>query len=101
MPFPDGASEKRGSLLAALSNGLPVITTKGRSTPTELEDVVRFCSSPAEAVEAAQALLEAPALREELGARGRHYAEKFSWESIAQSHIAIYQQLVASHANRN
>ena len=40
-------------------------------------------------------------LREELAARGRQYAEKFSWESIAQSHITIYQQLVATDANRD
>jgi len=101
MPFPDGASERRTSLLAALANGLPVITTKGRFTPAGLEGAVRFCSSPGEAVAAAQALLEAPILREELAARGRQYAEKYSWENIAQSHITIYQQLVANHANRD
>jgi len=101
MPFPDGASERRASLLATLANGLPVITTKGRFTPPGLEGAVWFCSSPREALAAAQALLEAPVLREKLAARGRQYAEKFSWESIAQSHITIYEQLLATHANRD
>jgi glycosyltransferase involved in cell wall biosynthesis len=95
VPFPEGACERHTSLIAALANGLPVITTKGKFTPPGLEGAVWFCSSPREAVAAARALLEAPVLREELAARGRQYAEKFSWESIAQSHITIYQQLVA------
>ena len=101
LPFPDGASERRTTLLAALANGLPVITTKGRFTPPGLEGAVWFCSSPGEAVAAAQALIQAPVLREELAARGRQYAGKFSWESIARSHIALYQQLIATHANRD
>jgi ribose 1,5-bisphosphokinase PhnN len=44
---------------------------------------------------------EAPVLREELAARGRQYAEKFSRQSIAQWHITICQQLVATDANRD
>jgi glycosyltransferase involved in cell wall biosynthesis len=94
MPFPDGASERRASLLAALANGLPVITTKGRASPPELEDVVRFCSSPGESVATAQILIEAPTEREELAFRGRQYAERFSWENIARSHMAVYEQLM-------
>jgi glycosyltransferase involved in cell wall biosynthesis len=101
IPFPDGASERNTSLLAALAHGLPVITTKGRSTPPGLEGAVCFCSTPAEAVGAARALLDSPLQREAMAARGRQYVAEFRWESIAQSHIALYQQLTAAHANRH
>jgi glycosyltransferase involved in cell wall biosynthesis len=46
-------------------------------------------------------LVRAPVLRMVLAAGGRQYAEKFPWQSTAQSYIAIYQQLVATHANRD
>jgi glycosyltransferase involved in cell wall biosynthesis len=101
MPFPDGASEKRTSLLAALGSGLPVVTTRGEFTPSELKDAAWLCASPSEALIAARTLLERSDLREALGSRARQYAERFSWESAVQSHIAIYQGLGCSHANRD
>jgi glycosyltransferase involved in cell wall biosynthesis len=99
-PFPDGASEKRASLLAALANGAAVITTRGRYTPSALQDGVCFCSSPGEAVAAARKLLHDNALRNALSLKGQRYAQKFSWEQIAEAHIRLYQQLLSNHAHR-
>lgn len=101
LPFPDGASERRTSLLAALSNGVPVITTRGRFTPPALEGAVLFCSSPNEAVAAARCLLANPELRNELSTRGRKYAEKFSWQNIADAYISVYEKVLRTNANRN
>ena len=101
LPFPDGASEKRTSLIAALESGLPVITTRGKFTPSGLQSASWVCSSPTEALTATRTLLERPDLREGLSSRARQYAEKFSWESAAQSHIKIDQQLVSPHENRD
>jgi len=98
MPFPDGASERHASILAALANGLPVLTTKGRFTPEGMEHAARFCETPSEAVATTRELLEKPALREALGARAYQYAARFSWESIAESHIKIYEQVAATNA---
>lgn len=96
MPFPDGVSERHASILAALANGLPVITTKGKFTPRELECAVKFCATPREAVAATRELLDKPALREALGASACQYAARFSWESIAESHIKIYERIIAA-----
>ncbi len=49
LPFPDGASERRGTLLAVLGNGLVTITTKGKHTTKEIEEVVLLANTPYEA----------------------------------------------------
>lgn len=100
MPFPEGATERHTSILAALANGLPVLTTSSRLTPSSLSNVVRFCATPREAVAATKELLADPDLREVLGANARRYASRFSWENIAESHIQLYQRLIAENITR-
>ena len=36
LPFPDGASYRKGTLLASLTNGLPGVTTVASTTPVEM-----------------------------------------------------------------
>ena len=100
MPFPEGASERHSSILAALANGLPVLTTQGLHTPTGMQHAARFCTNPREAVALTRELLEKPALREALGASALKYAGRFSWESIAESHIEIYEKIIAANVSR-
>jgi glycosyltransferase involved in cell wall biosynthesis len=42
LPFPDGVSERRGSALAVLENGVILITRKGKQTPKEIYDCCVF-----------------------------------------------------------
>jgi glycosyltransferase involved in cell wall biosynthesis len=97
LPFPDGASERRTSLIAALERGVPVITTRGKNTPSGLQGASWFCASPTGALAAVQTLLERADLREALSSKAREYAGKFSWERAAQSHIEIYKALSSPH----
>ena len=60
LPYPDGASERRGSLIAALGNGAPVVTTDGPDRPADMDGVVMLAPDPAAACARLEALFAAP-----------------------------------------
>jgi glycosyltransferase involved in cell wall biosynthesis len=97
LPFRDGASFRRGSLLAALAHGCAVITTAPTDSVTAArlrdgEHVMLIPPSSGPALSAALAKLAAePALRSRLGAGGQTLAASFSWPTIAQGHEQIYR----------
>lgn len=101
LPFPEGACERHTSILAALANGVPVITTRSKLTPPALSTAAKFCASPVEAVAVTKELLANPALRGTLSANARHYASRFSWDVIAESHIEIYQRIIAANVSHH
>jgi glycosyltransferase involved in cell wall biosynthesis len=98
LPFPDGASERRSSLIAMLANKSSIITTHGVHTPSAMEKAVQFAGSPTEAVALAEDLFNNPRRLEATQSRAEEYAARFSWSSIAAEHMAIYQQLVGPRA---
>ncbi len=96
LPFRDGASFRRGSLLAALAHGSPLITT----TPSDVDTLARLPGDQA-------AILVPPndstaltasivrlaydqALQNRLTSQGRTLAAYFGWDSIAAQHEACY-----------
>ncbi|KAB8145111.1 glycosyltransferase [Chloroflexia bacterium SDU3-3] len=100
LPFADGASFRRGSLLAALAHGAPVVTTAPQAAGGALRPLVEGESAllvpPDQPAPLAQAILRLagdPALRARLAEGGRQLAAQFSWEHIAQQHEQLYQQL--------
>jgi glycosyltransferase involved in cell wall biosynthesis len=93
-PFPDGASERRGSLLALLSNGVATVTTRGAQTPSILEEAVEFAASPIEALSSLEALRHDGVRRKSLSEHGLRYAGRFSWPDIADRHIRVYESVV-------
>jgi glycosyltransferase involved in cell wall biosynthesis len=101
LPYPDGVSERRATLSAAMLNGVAVITTRGPQTPPDLGGSVRFCESPEEALAAATFLASNPKERAKLVDEARWYARQFAWERIADLHGALYQQLLTLHSDRD
>ncbi|MGH9534126.1 MAG: hypothetical protein ACRD2E_04625 [Terriglobales bacterium] len=93
LPFPDGVSERRGSLMAALNSGAIVVTTRGAQTPVALDRVVKFAPGPAEAIRLICALNSNPTMREGLLREATSYLARQEWPAIADAHIEVYQRL--------
>lgn len=106
LPFRDGASYRRGSLLAALAHGLPVVTTAPRwPLDPPLRDRVEALlvagseqELPHKLADAVRLLVADGSLRQRLGLHARELAAAFRWEAIAQRHLACYEELLTSAA---
>lgn len=105
LPFSDGASFRRGSLLAVLEHGLSVVTTsvpisklkvQGSEWPELIDGKNALLVEPGDVAALAHAietLAGDPALRDQLSAGAKELAHFFSWERIAQLHVALYRDL--------
>lgn len=92
LPYSDGASARRGSLLACAEHGLPIVSTRPAG-----REVARYVQA-VESDEAAltDALLSALRDPAPLAAGARALAAEMSWTRIAARHVAIYEQLLYS-----
>ena len=99
MPYRDGASLRRGTLMAALAHGRPLITTAPTAPTPQLVSGENCCLVPVENVgalaTAVQTLADDAALRQKLGRGAAELAGQFSWEKIAAETAAFYQTLLA------
>ncbi|RRR69487.1 MAG: glycosyltransferase [Candidatus Viridilinea halotolerans] len=94
LPFRDGASFRRGSLLAALAHGCPVITTQPSHASEQAMLAPATLLVPRDVPDALRHALERmrsdPALRAQLAQQGRVLAAQFAWSAIAAQHERIY-----------
>jgi glycosyltransferase involved in cell wall biosynthesis len=96
LPYRDGASFRRTTLIAALALGVPVITTRGMSTPALLGDgsSVLFAGNASEMAEAVWRAVTNRALSERVSEGARALSRLFSWDRIADEHLRVYKQVV-------
>ncbi|MEF3273568.1 MAG: glycosyltransferase [Chloroflexus sp.] len=95
LPFRDGASLRRGSLLAALAHGCAVITTPPPSAATAaiLAGAVQFVAAQPEPLASAIAsLLASSTARTRLSDAARTVARRFNWNTIANAHRNMYRK---------
>jgi len=97
-PYRDGASTRRGALLAALTHGMPIVTTQPRLPIAHFRDGENMLLTPAgdaDALAGAIAHLADDAeLRAHLGAGAAALAAQFSWPAIAAATQAFFEDLL-------
>jgi glycosyltransferase involved in cell wall biosynthesis len=92
LPYTDGASARRGSLLACAAHGLAIVSTQPAGT-----EVAAFVeAAPPSADALADAVLRVARAPEPLQAASRALAETVSWPRIAARHVEIYERLLYS-----
>ncbi|HYK37960.1 hypothetical protein [Alloacidobacterium sp.] len=94
LPYPDGASERRGSLKAALAAGAVCITTKGPQTTQEILNATLIGQTPNAALQAIEELTRDRAKWLQYSLRTYKYAEAFEWTNIADLHINLYAHIM-------
>lgn len=94
LPFPDGASERRSSLLALMANGVVVMSPIGPATPPEMAESIVDVATPQAGFEfLRQVRGHAERLAGIAQKAERYVRSTFSWDSIAEAHIKIYRRV--------
>ncbi|NLX11557.1 MAG: glycosyltransferase family 4 protein [Chloroflexi bacterium] len=98
LPYRDGVSFRRGSLMAALAHGCTIVTTNPIDELPELVgDVhVRLVppDSPTALAIALEDLADNPDLCAQMGRNARQLAAEFTWERIAAQTADYYRELI-------
>ena len=97
LPYRDGVSFRRGSLLACLAHGRAIVTTRPSVPLPEVSDgktmLLAEPRDPAAVAEAVTHLASNPELRTRLEAGARALAPEFEWSSIARRTAGLLRRL--------
>ncbi|MEI5687891.1 hypothetical protein [Sphingomonas kyungheensis] len=99
LPFRDGVSARRGSVLAGLSNGAIVATRIGEATPTSLRPAVIACDGTSEDV---MILRNALAMSSDQAAILQREGHLYITQTLPQDWVhvaALYQETIAKAIN--
>ena len=96
LPYPDGASMRRSSLLAAAMCGVPIMTRTSGETPPELAALVASASGVTEMAMLVSDHLGSPAALKAAHENSCRLAAMVSWDAIA----AKYAPIIAAAAAR-
>lgn len=97
MPYRDGVSLRRGTLMAVLAHGCPLITTTPQTPTSELKHRQHAWfvapDNQTELAQAIQILQKDDTLRQQLGDGAAQVARLFSWEGIAEETAVFFTKL--------
>lgn len=100
LPYRDGVSYRRGTLMAAIAHGMPIISTWPRvpiPTLADGENILLVASDDAFATaDAVERLMSNPELRTRLALGAQGLAESFAWDRIAARTARLYRELILS-----
>lgn len=97
LPYLDGVSLRRGTLIAALAHGRAIVTTDPQMPEPELDGVL-VTAPPADAdalADAIERLWQQPQRRHELEQAAHQAAAQFDWATIAQQTADFFSHLQA------
>lgn len=93
LPFPDGASSKRGSLLALQKNGVTVLTTHTLLTQEYIRVSTIAAFSPKDAKDKLEHLVRDDRRVIGMGSSG-NMSQSLGWDEIAARHLEIYKRIL-------
>ncbi|HRO89314.1 MAG TPA: glycosyltransferase, partial [Promineifilum sp.] len=100
MPYRDGVSLRRGTLMAVLAHGRPLITTVPAEISPEFRHGENMWLVPVGDVDALcgaiVTLTADPSLRESLGHEARALARSYRWDVIAGQTVSLYSEVLGS-----
>jgi glycosyltransferase involved in cell wall biosynthesis len=100
MPYRDGVSFRRGTLMAALAHGMPIISTYPQVEVPEIVEGQNMALVPAGDADAlASKIVEVAAsapLRRRLAGGAVELSKSFTWEAIAKSTLELYERLLGN-----
>jgi len=104
LPYRDGVSYRRGSFMAALAHGLPIVSTQPKTpnpTLTDGENILLVSADdPLATADAVEKLVSTPVLRTRLARGALDLAKSFTWDRIAAQTAQLYSELLASSSIR-
>jgi glycosyltransferase involved in cell wall biosynthesis len=96
LPYRDGVSFRRGTLMAALAHGMPIVSTCPRVAISQIVEGENMALAPsgqpellADRIREVMASVE---LRQRLARGASELSRLFSWEAIAEETLALYQR---------
>ena len=104
LPYAEGVSTRRGSFLAAMVHGLPVITTARGSLPEGLKhDFNVILVRDDDEVEMARQVIHLAGCREcrkALGTNAAEFGRRFEWDNIARETLGVYRDIFESRGDQ-
>ena len=99
LPYRDGASYRRGSLMAAINQGAAIVTTRPAVSYADFEHGENLwlveADSPEAIAAAVQQLMASPGQLDRLREGARELRQRFDWDGIAQEYAAFFSRVVA------